>query len=334
MPFNIADRHFLLVLRATASADPATDLYAPACAALLVLALAALLAQSMSTTVLRTRQVERAVVARTAQLRAANESLQGEIEQRRQAEAQLRVARDRAESANRAKSSFMATMSHELRTPLNAIIGFSSILAQGNAGEARNVDYAHEILGSGQRLLGLINDILDVTQMDSGPQDANTLVYLSDIIASVVAQAEPVAREAGITLTDSVADGLPALHGDDKRLTKALRHLLVNALKFTPRGGAAVVAARLDGQNHLIVEVTDTGVGMPPDAGEKIRQIFSQYDGRLGRKYEGVGLGLTYVGKVAELHDAAIEIVSEAGKGTCVRLTFPVHRIARAQEVA
>src|SRR6202012_180105 len=111
---------------------------------------------------------ERAVVSRTAQLRAANEALRSEVEQRRQAEIELRTARDRAGIASRAKSSFMATMSHDLRTPLNAIIGFSSLLSEAaDASNPRHGDYASEILGSGRRLLDLINDILDLTQMDS-----------------------------------------------------------------------------------------------------------------------------------------------------------------------
>src|SRR6202012_2496054 len=125
-----------------------------------------LLAQNILTTVLGKRLVERAVVARTAQLRAANRTLHDEVQQRRQAASELRVARDRAEGANRAKSSFLHNMSHELRTPLNAVIGFSSILS-ANKDDAHREDYINEILKSGRNLLALINDILDITQMDS-----------------------------------------------------------------------------------------------------------------------------------------------------------------------
>jgi signal transduction histidine kinase len=288
----------------------------------------------MSTTILRKRLVERAVISRTAQLRAANESLRDEVEQRREAEAQLRVARDRAESANRAKSSFMATMSHELRTPLNAIIGFSSLLLQPKpAPDPHQGEYAQEILGSGHRLLSLINDILDLTQMDA-PADTDTPVYLYDCIAAIVAEAQPSARAAGVILKASLPDHLPTLFGDSKRLHRALTHLVSNAVKFTPRGGGALVAAHTSADGTLMIDVTDTGVGMPPEAKEKIRQAFSQYDGRLGRKFDGVGLGLTYVGKVAELHEAALDIISEPGMGTRIRLIFHDHRIARNLEVA
>ncbi len=342
VPFDIAGRHFLLALRSVGYADAMTRFYVPAGASLLVIALTALLAQNMGTTILRKQLVERAVIARTAQLRAANETLLDEVEQRRQAESELRLARDKAESASRAKSFFMATMSHELRTPLNAIIGFSSILTQREPSAApQQQDYANEILGSGRRLLDLINDILDLTQMDStATGEADALVYLPDCIAAIIAEAQPAARLAGITLKASVPERLPPLHGDSKRLSKALSHLVSNAIKFTPQGGAAVIGAHLDPAGAIIVEVIDTGVGMPPDAQEKIRdvfsrrEVFSQYDGRLERRYAGVGLGLTYVGKVAELHDAQIEVKSEAGKGTRIRLIFHHERFARNLEVA
>jgi signal transduction histidine kinase len=150
----------------------------------------------------------------------------------------------------------------------------------------------------------------------------------------VVAQAQPAAQSAGVTLKASVSEEMPALHGDSKRIGKAIAHLVSNAIKFTPEGGAAVILAKPGPDDTQLLEVVDTGVGMPREAQAKIRERFSQYDGRLGRRYDGVGLGLTYVGRVAELHDATLDIVSEAGKGTCVRLVFRRNRIARTLEVA
>lgn len=341
VPFDIAGRHFLLALRSVGTADVMTRLYVPAGACLLVLALTTLLAQNMGTTILRKQLVEQAVIARTAELRAANETLRDEVEQRRQAETALHIAKDKAESASRAKSFFMATMSHELRTPLNSIIGFSSILTQREGGtQPQQKDYANEILGSGRRLLDLINDILDLTQMDSAAVESDALVYLPDCIAAIAAEAQPAAIAAGITLKASLPDQLPPLYGDSKRLSKALAPLVSNAVKFTPAGGAAVIGAHRGPADTVIVEVIDTGVGMPPEAQDKIRdvfsrrEVFSQYDGRLGRRYEGVGLGLTYVGKVAELHDAQLEVKSETGKGTRIRLIFQPERFARNLEVA
>jgi signal transduction histidine kinase len=334
--FDIAGRPFLLALRSTGHADAVTEVYVPLGAALLVITLMALLAQNMSTTIRRKRLVERAVILRTTELRDANASLRDEVEQRRQAEADLRIARDRAESASRAKSAFMATMSHELRTPLNSIIGFSSILAQGKDAPApRQREYAGEILGSGKRLLELINDILDLTQMDRHPaRSDDTLVYLADCAAQVVQDAQASAAAGGVLLKAAIPDALPALYGDGKRLTRALAHLVSNAVKFTPKGGAAVITAAYDHDGALVLDVTDTGVGMDLEAKVVARQAFAQHDDKLGRKYEGIGLGLTYVSRVAELHDAELTIVSEAGKGTRVRLIFPHHRIAEQREVA
>jgi len=334
VPFAIGDRHFYLALRSAGHADPLTSFYIPAGAALLIIALTGLLAQNMSSTLLRKWVVERAVVARTAELSAANSRLLAEIEQRRVIEAALRTARDRAESANRAKSAFMAVMSHELRTPLNAIIGFSSILVGGEKSSPRQDEYAGEILSNGHRLLDLINDILDLTQMEAGEQPADRdLIYLSDCVPSLVAKAEPRARAAGVTLKAVIPGDLPALYGDSKRINKAIGHLIANAVKFTPAGGAAVVQARA-ADAALVVEVIDTGVGITPEARQRIFDNFSQSETQLGRRYEGVGLGLTYVAKVAALHEAALDIISEAGRGTCVRMSFRHGQIEKVLEVA
>jgi signal transduction histidine kinase len=228
----------------------------------------------------------------------------------------------------------MAVMSHELRTPLNAIIGFSSLLGGAEGSPPRQNEYAGEILANGHRLLDLINDILDLTQMESGEQTAGReLIYLSDSVPALVARGQASARTAGITLQAAIPDDLPAIYGDSKRLTKAVAHLIANAIKFTPAGGAvAVQVRRSDGT--LLIEVTDTGVGIPPEARQHILDSFSQSETQLARRYEGIGLGLTYVAKVAALHDAALDIISEAGHGTCVRLTFKGAQIERALEVA
>ena len=333
-PFTIGDRHFFLALRSAGHEDPFTSLYIPSGAALLVLALTALLAQNMATTLLRKWGVERAVVVRTTELSAANNRLMAEIEQRRQIEAALRTARDKAESANRAKSAFMAVMSHELRTPLNAIIGFSSLLTGAEGAFPRQGEYAGEILANGHRLLDLINDILDLTQMEAGEQEASReLIYLSDSVPALVSKAEASARTAGVTLQLAIPDDLPALHGDSKRLSKAVAHLVGNAVKFTPPGGTVVVRVSVR-DAALLIEVTDTGVGIAPDARQRILDSFSQSEMQLARRYEGVGLGLTYVAKVAALHDAALDITSEAGHGTCVRLTFKIAQLERELEVA
>ena len=330
VPFHVARQEFYLLLRSATHGNPLTRFYAPLGAALLVMALTALLGQSLATTALRKREVERAVIARTAELRALNQTLSEEVEQRRQAEAALWSAKDRAETANRAKSAFLHTMSHELRTPLNAIIGFSSLLADGGeAFQAKSGEYIREINGSGVRLLDLINDILEITQMDGAEKQAGEQLCVRDLVEVVMAKVQPLADKSGVTLESSLDGSLPLLCGDSRRLQRALFHLLANAVKFSGRGDAAVISARLD-RGELAIQVSDNGPGMA--AG--IMDFFSQLDASLARKHEGVGLGLTYVRRAACQHDATVEIDSSPGEGTRVTLRFPHDRMARTLEVA
>jgi signal transduction histidine kinase len=331
-PFEIAGKRFVLALRSGGETNPLTRLYAPAGAALLVLALAILVAQSMLTTILRKRQVEKAVIARTAELRALNRTLLEEIDQRRQAEVELRHARDKAESANRAKSAFLSTMSHELRTPLNAIIGFSGILTQSaHDMDPRTRDYLAEINASGLKLLELINDILEITEMEAGEPPVRDLVFAADLVEAALAAIAPLADKGAVSLRRDVAENLPPLRGDGKRLKKALYNLLSNAVKFTGRGGWAQVGAHTS-EEGLVIEVRDSGVGMAAIADRL--NIFSQGDSSLTRRHDGVGLGLTYVKRVADQHGARLEITSEVGVGTCVRMIFKVEQPANIREVA
>jgi signal transduction histidine kinase len=332
VPFAVAGRHFFLVLRSQPHDDALTRLYAPAGAALLILALTALLAQSILATILRKRFVERAVIARTAELRDLNGVLRAEVEQRRQAEAELRVAKDKAESANRAKSAFLSTMSHELRTPLNAIIGFSSMLIEGpRQPEDRIADYLQEINGSGTRLLELINDILDITQMDTD-EGRSEPVCVRDVIDAAAEKMQPLARAKGLSLKTDITEALPLLPGDSRRLQKAVQNLLSNAIKFTEHGGWVLASARTCADG-LVLEVSDNGVGMPPGARDKIVDLFTQYDTSLARKHEGAGLGLTFVSRVANRHGGKLHISSRLGQGTVITLTFPVAQAA-IREVA
>jgi signal transduction histidine kinase len=333
-PFTVAGEHFFLAMRSAQNGDVLTRVYIPAGAGLLVLALTALLAQSMITTILRKRVVEQAVIERTSELRQINAALSAEIAQRRQAEAALRIAKDKAESANRAKSAFLSTMSHELRTPLNAIIGFSSMLAdKAESFDDRTADYLREINGSGVKLLDLINDILEITQMDTETAGPGELVYLSDIAGAVMEKMRRAAGKAGVSLQNAVDDNLPPLRGDARRLQKALLNLVSNAVKFTEPGGWTRIAAHT-GPDGLEIEVSDNGMGMPPGAEAKVTGLFSQFDSSLARQHEGVGLGLTFVRRVADCHDAALRISSKVGEGTRVTMIIPAGRIVSAREVA
>jgi signal transduction histidine kinase len=333
-PFAVAGTPFYLAIRSNGTGSVLTRLYVPAGASLLVLALAALLAQTMLSITMRKRQVERAVIARTAELSKTNRALAAEIEQRRDAEGALRIAKDKAEAANRAKSAFLSTMSHELRTPLNAVIGFSGMLIdQPDASRERTQDYLSEINSSGARLLDLINDILEITQMDTETRKTDELVYLPDIAEAVIAKMRPQAAMTGVSLHNAVADNVPMLRGDSRRLQKALANLVSNAVKFTPKGGEAILSAVL-GPDGLAIEVRDNGMGMLPGEAAKVIDLFSQGDNTLSRRHDGVGLGLTFVRRVADQHDARLQISSVPGQGTVIRMILPAARIVPAREVA
>jgi len=333
-PFAVAGTPFYLAVRSSRTGDILTRVYVPIGAALLVLTLTALLAQSMLVTIIRKRQVERAVVVRTAELSKSNRKLAAEIEQRREAEAELRIAKDKAEAANRAKSAFLSTMSHELRTPLNAVIGFSSMLIdRPDVPREKTHDYLSEINGSGARLLDLINDILEITQMDTEAIKADELIYLPDIADAVIEKTRAHAAMAGVSLQNAVGEGVPELRGDNRRLQKALMNLVTNAIKFTPKGGEAVLSA-FPGPDGLTIEVRDNGMGMLPGEAAKVVDLFSQGDNSLSRRHDGVGLGLTFVRRVADLHDARLQISSVPGQGTTIRMILPSKRLVPAREVA
>jgi signal transduction histidine kinase len=335
LPFNIAGKHFLLAMRSVGHGSPLSLLYVPLGAALLVITLTVLLAQNMIATINRKRFIERAVVARTAELRAVNLTLSEEIDQRRRAEVEIRIARDKAEHASRAKSAFLSAMSHELRTPLNAIIGFSQILASDKTSAPRSLDYLGEIHDSGVRLLDLINDILDLTHMEAANCGAaNEYLHLSDCADAVIAKLRPLAHKSGVLLTSSVPEQLPLLCGDSRRIQKALLHLTSNAVKFSGKNGRAEIAAHADMDGSVTVTVSDNGIGMPPGTQAEILELFSQHEAILTRKHDGVGLGLTFVRRVAELHEVAFHISSARGEGTRVSLTFPAHRVAEGARVA
>jgi signal transduction histidine kinase len=338
VPFTVAGQHFTLGLRAPPPASPLNTLAEPLGVAFLILALATLLARHLFTTQMAKREVERAVVLRTAQLQRANAALEDEIQQRRVTEANLRTANEKTEIANRTKSEFLATMSHELRTPLNTIIGFSSMLTGGTVTslQARQYeDYAHQIHEGGIRLLSLINDLLELSQMDSGRiQLDEDLVHIPGMIDTVLWKMEKKASAGGVRLYADLPDTLPRLRADERRLQKALVHLLSNAVKFTPQGGEARIAVSCPSDGTLRVAVKDSGVGIPKGEEQHIFEPFVQLDSTLARNHEGAGLGLTLVGRLAEVHGASLSVASELGNGTCITLTFPASRVVKDAEVA
>lgn len=282
----------------------------------------------------RQQVIERRVEQRTAELLAANESnaaLEGEIRERKRVEAELRTAKEQAEVASRAKSEFLAMVSHELRTPLNAVIGFSEMLIFemfGPIGDKRYKGYAEDIRSSGLHLLGLINNILDLSKVEANKFQLNEQkINLSDLVADAMHLVESKAQAVGIGLNIEIDEGLPALYADERALKQILLNLLSNAIKFTKRKGRVTVSARYDGARGLILSVSDTGIGIAEADLMSVVKPFMQVDSSLARKYEGTGLGLPLTKSLVGLHGGTLEIESILEEGTTVRAIFPPERV-------
>ncbi len=336
--FEIGGRSFGVALRTPIKSGASSGMAASFGVALGVVLLAGLLAQHLFDATTYKRAVERAVTDRTADLETANSSLRAEVEQRRRVEAALVVARDRAEAANRAKSQFLATMSHELRTPLNAIIGFSDIILREDAPtvESHHVaDYAQEINVSGLKLLQIINELLDLSQLDSDSVVLEEVpVSLPEILEITTETVRSEAQAAGIGLKCEVQGQLPLVLADERRLTKAMVNLVSNAIKFTPPGGSAAVSVREGLDGTVTVDVTDTGIGIPAGEEQRIQEPFVQLAEDLARHRNGAGLGLAFVKRISDLHGLSLSIDSKLGIGTRVSLTFPKTRVLGRVEAA
>jgi len=262
-----------------------------------------------------------------------------------------RAAERAAEAANRAKSQFLANMSHELRTPLNAIIGFSEILEDRTFGEVNEKQgrYVTNILTSGRHLLQLINDILDLSKVETGKLELNTEYFpparaMGDVLAVIKALSD----KKGIVVATDCAPDLPALCADQGRFKQVLYNLLSNAVKFTPDGGTVTVKLQMDknpefrsgdpvsSDSILRVSVSDTGIGIKPEDHARIWNEFEQVDSSYARTQQGTGLGLALTRKLVELHGGSIWLVSEGieGKGSRFVFELPLVMKAHASTVA
>ncbi|WP_439477123.1 ATP-binding protein [Brevundimonas sp.] len=239
------------------------------------------------------------------------------------------VAMTRAEAANQAKSEFLANMSHELRTPLNAINGFSEIMAGemfGPLGDPKYKGYAADILKSGQHLLSLINDVLDMAKIEAGKL---TLHYETVSLKEVVDDAARLMRgkieEAGLILLVDAPD-LPDIDADYRGLKQVVLNLISNAVKFTPEGGHIVVAISREDDERLKVAVTDTGIGIAAEDLNRLARPFEQVEGQHSKTTQGTGLGLALTKSLIELHGGTLSIESEPGRGTTVGFDLPIRR--------
>lgn len=250
-----------------------------------------------------------------------------DITDRKKVETELRIAKEHAEMASRAKSSFLANMSHELRTPLNAIIGFSDLMTNeilGPVGNPQYMSYLIDIHDSGQHLLSVINDVLDVSKIEAGKFTIETQdVHLSELLEKAYRFTAGQAQAAGVRLKMNFDDNLPLIKADPRKSLQLLLNILSNATKFTPEGGTITVETVLE-ITHVRVNITDTGIGMTSREVARALQPFEQIDTRLERRYEGTGLGL-YLAKIfAEHGNGQLDISSIKGKGTTISITFPL----------
>jgi two-component system cell cycle sensor histidine kinase PleC len=243
---------------------------------------------------------------------------------------------ERAEAANRAKSEFLANMSHELRTPLNAIIGFSELMEQGlfgPLGSPRYEEYANDINGSGKYLLGVINDILDMSKIEAGQFSMDREeIDLCPLIRETVRVISLQAAEKSITVETRIADTM-TLFADRRAIKQIAINLLSNAVKFTGQGGHISVRAR-NTSGALVLTIEDTGCGIPKEALSKLGRPFEQVQNQFSKNHAGSGLGLAISRSLAELQGGALKIRSTEGVGTIVSVRIPVKKAASAVKAA
>ena len=279
--------------------------------------------------------LEKKVRLRTSELHAANTRLQNEVRQRQNAQQELAVAKEAAEEANQAKSNFLAGMSHEIRTPMNAILGMADLLRETRL-DKEQTKFVRTFQNAGEQLLELINDILDLSKVESGhielEQESFNLRELVEDICEIMAVKS---HEKGLELNCSIDPELPLFFKADKgRLRQVVINILGNAIKFTRQGKILVQVQpgegekKADGRKEIIFVIKDTGIGISPEKQKRIFEIFTQSDSSITREFGGTGLGLSISRRLVELMGGNIRVDSELGQGS----TFTFNVFMQADE--
>jgi signal transduction histidine kinase len=226
--------------------------------------------------------------------------------------------------SNRLKSDFLATMSHELRTPLNSILGFSEVLLSGNQLSEKQQRWVRNIQSSGNKLLNLINDILDLAKIEAGKMQVRLEDFsIHDVCEGLLNMFRPMAEKKNIDLRGQIDPGIPLLRQDVVKLQQILQNLLSNAIKFTPEGGRVLLKAEAT-PLHVLLTVTDTGVGIAPEEQELVFEKFRQSGNPLTREHAGTGLGLSIVRELSKLLGGEVTLQSELGRGSTFTIRLPL----------
>ncbi len=254
--------------------------------------------------------------------------LQATVSRLQQQTIALELARKTEEEANRTKSTFLATVSHELRTPLNAIIGFANFILTDPYGPVTPVryrNYIHDIATSGEHLLKLINDILDMSRVEAGRLELRySLIDPIEVMQSTLRMMKPQIDRSQHQVTLDVDPGLPEISADERAIKQILVNLVSNAVKFTPSGGRIVLRASSKTDDTIQIEVRDNGIGIAPEKIAFVKTPFGQVDSSLSRQYDGTGLGLPLVEAFVDAHGGTFTLESTLGQGTTAIVVLPI----------
>jgi two-component system, cell cycle sensor histidine kinase PleC len=267
--------------------------------------------------------------SRQSSLMSEYASLMGDAVLRHRARVAEHSARLEAEFASRIKSEFIANMSHELRTPLNSIIGFSKLISEQKGQQIsveETTEYACLIQDAANHLLAVINDILDISKIQSGKFSLNLRqMDLDEVLRPCVAGLRIFADNASVTLTCNIDKTMSAVNADGVKLRQVFTNLVTNAIKFTPAGGKVEVTARMEADGRVTATIADTGVGMTEEEVRVAITPFGQVDGGRNRWREGTGLGLPIAEALVKLHGGELLIQSEKNVGTVVTVVLPAY---------